>query len=193
VAGICGALVAVTRPNGVLIAVPVVVAYLAAHGWRPRQVRPDVLWLSLIPAGLLAYLLALLPVTGRLLAPLEIQAAWGKISATPWETLFEPRYPFPVTTAVERLLVIALLVVAVRAFWLLRDKSHAAYAALFLATPLFTGVLNSQARYAAPLFPLFVALAILGRRPRTDWAIRIVFGVGLVAAFAAWCQFYWVG
>ena len=192
-AGAAGGLLALARPNGVLVLVPLVVAYLAACDWHPRRARADALWLLLVPAGLLSYMLALLPITGDLMAPFAIQSAWGKISALPWETLFEPRYPFPVTTPVERWLVIGLLVVAVRAFWLLRDRSHAVYAAVMLLPPLFTGVLNSQARYAAPLFPLFVALAVMGERPRTDWTIRIAFAAGLAVAFAAWCRYYWVG
>jgi hypothetical protein len=192
-AGIAGGLLALARPNGVVILVPLLVAYLAARDWQPRRVRPDALWLLLIPAGLLAYLAALLPVTGDLLAPLRIQSAWGKVSSLPWETLLDPRYPYPVTTAVERWVVIGLLVVAVRSFRLLRDRSHSVYAAVMLMPSLFTGVLNSQARYAAPIFSLFVALAVLGERPRTDRVIRIVFGAGLLVAFLAWCQFYWVG
>jgi hypothetical protein len=193
-AGAAGGLLALTRPNGVLVAVPLAVAYLAARDWKPRAVRADALWLLLVPAGLLSYLAALLPLTGDPLAPLTAQKAWGKILSTPWETLFEPRYPFPVTTEVERWLVVALVALAVRALWLLRDRSHAVYGLLFLAPPLFTGVLNSQARYAAPVFPLFVALAVLVEdKPRTDWAIRAVFAAGLLVAFAAWCQLYWVG
>ena len=192
-AGAAGGLLALARPNGVLVLAPLLAAYLASRDWQPRRVRTDVLWLLLTPAGLVSYMVALLPITGDLLAPIRIQAAWGKISSLPWETLFEPRYPFPVTTVVERWLVISLLVVAVRSFWLLRDKSQCVYAAVMLLPPLFSGVLNSQARYAAPLFPLFVALAVLGERPRTDWTIRILFGSGLVVAFVAWCQFYWVG
>lgn len=192
-AGVAGGLLALARPNGVLIAAPLAVAYLAARGWRVRQARADALWLLLVPLGLLAYMLALLPITGDVLAPLKIQAAWGKISSTPWATLFEPRYPFPVTTAIERWVVIGLLVVAVRSFWLLRDRSHAVYAAVFLLPPLFTGVLNSQARYAAPLFPLFVGLAVLGERRGVDLTIRAAFAAGLIAAFAAWTRFYWVG
>jgi hypothetical protein len=178
----------------VLVFVPLAVAYLAAREWKPRAVRADALWLLLVPAGLLAYMAALLPLTGDPLAPVTAQKAWGKILSTPWETLFAPRYPFPVTTEVERWLVIALLALAVRALWLLRDRSHALYGLLFLAPPLFTGVLNSQVRYAAPVFPLFVALAVLMEdRPRTDWTIRAVFAAGLLVAFAAWCQLWWVG
>lgn len=192
-AGLLGGLLAVTRPNGVLIAAPLAVAYLAACDWRPRRIRADVAWLLLVPGGLVAYMAALLPITGDLLAPMRIQSAWGKISSSPWETLFEPRYPFPVTTAVERVVILGLLLVAVRAFWLLRDRTLAVYSAVFLAAPLFTGVLNSQARYAAPLFPLFVAMARLTERRGTGILVAGVLGSLLVVAFAAWCQFFWIG
>jgi hypothetical protein len=192
-AGVLGGLLALTRPNGVLIAAPLAFAYLAARRWRLRHVGPEVGWLLLVPAGLLGYMVALLPITGDLLAPVKIQAAWGKVTSAPWDTLLEPRYPYPVTTAVERVIIVVLLVLAVRAFWLLRDRSHAVYAAVFLAAPLFTGVLNSQARYAAPLFPLFAALAHITGRRRTEIAVAALLAVAQAAAFAAWCQLYWVG
>jgi hypothetical protein len=192
-AGLLGGLLAVTRPNGVLIAVPLAFAYLAARDWQPRRIGPDAGWLLLVPAGLLAYMLALLPITGDLLAPVKIQAAWGKIAATPWDTLFDPRYPFPYTTAIERWVILALLVVAARSFWLLKERTHAVYAAVFLAAPLFTGVLDSQARYAAPLFPLFAALARMSESDRADRLLKALSGALLAVAFAAWCRFYWVG
>lgn len=192
-AGLLGGLLALTRPNGVMIVAPLAFAYMAARAWDPKRVRADAAWLLLPPAALLGYMVALLPITGDLLAPVKIQAAWGKVTVPPWETLLEPRYAFPVTTEVERVLVIALIVVAVRAFLVLRDRSLAVYAAVFLAAPLFTGVLNSQARYAAPLFPLFAALAHMSSRPRTGVVVAVLLGALQVVAFAAWCRFYWVG
>jgi hypothetical protein len=192
-AGLLGGLLALTRPNGVLIAIPLAFAYLADKRWRLRRVHADAGWLLLVPGGLAAYAAALYPVTGDLLAPVKIQAAWGKVTVAPWDTLLDPRYPFPYTTAIERVMILALIVIAVRAFWLLADRSHAVYAAAFLAAPLFTGVLNSQARYAAPLFPLFVATAYLAHRRRTSLVLVGVLGALQVVAFAAWCQFYWVG
>jgi hypothetical protein len=192
-AGILGGLLAVTRPNGVLIAVPLAFSYLADRQWQPRRVGIGGAWLLLVPGALLAYMVALLPITGDLLAPFKVQAAWGKITASPWETLFTPRYPYPITTDVERAVILLLLILAVRSFWLLRERSHAVYAALFLVAPLFTGVLNSQARYAAPLFPLFATLAYVTRRRRTAIWVGVVLAGLQIVAFAAWCQLYWVG
>jgi hypothetical protein len=192
-AGILGGLLALTRPNGVLLVVPLAFSYLASRGWRLRRAGADVAWLLLLPAGVLAYMAALLPVTGDLLAPFKIQAAWGKITSAPWDTLLDPRYPYPVTTDVERVVIIALLILAARSFWVLRDRSHALYAAVFLVAPLFTGVLNSQARYAAPLFPLFATMSRLSDRRRTRIVVCVLLAGLQIVAFAAWCQLYWIG
>jgi hypothetical protein len=192
-AGFLGGLAALTRPNGVLVLVPLLWGYLSSRSWKLRRVRWDVAWLALVPAGLLSFLVGIRGITGDLLAPLRVQAAWGKISSTPWETIFQPLYPYPVVTPIERLLVLALLVVAVFAFRLLRDRSLAVYALVMLLPPLFTGVLNSSARYAAVVFPLFMTLAVVGGTRRVDLFIKTISLALLVTAMAAWTRFYWVG
>jgi hypothetical protein len=192
-AGLLGGLAALTRPNGVLVLVPLLWGYLSSRGWKLRRVRWDVAWLAFVPAGLLSFLVGIRGITGDLLAPLRIQWAWGKTSSTPWETIFRPLYPYPVVTPIERLLVLAVLVLAVLAFRLLRDRSLAVYALVMLLPPLFTGVLNSSARYAAVVFPLFMTLAVVGEARRVDLFIKMISLALLVAAMAAWTRFYWVG
>ncbi len=192
-AGLLGGFAALTRPNGVLVLVPLLWAYLSHRGWKLRRIRWDVAWLALVPAGLLSFLVGIRDITGDLLTPLRIQVAWGKLSSAPWETIFRPLYPYPVVTPVERLLMLALLVVAILGFRRLRDRGLALYALVMLLAPLFTGVLNSSARYAAVVFPLFMTLAVLGETRRVDFLIKMTSLSLLVAAMAAWSRFYWVG
>jgi hypothetical protein len=67
-AGALGALASATRPNGVLIAVPLLMIYLqgrdaprwGVRNWfARRRVRLSIMWLALVPAGLGAYMLYL--------------------------------------------------------------------------------------------------------------------------------------
>jgi len=41
--------------------------------------------------------------------------------------------------------------------------------------PLSSGLLQSQDRYALVVFPMFIALAMLGKSERVDTTIRFVF------------------
>ena len=58
-AGALGGLGAMTRSAGVLLLVPLVILYFWDTGslrqWPSRRPRPDVLWLALVPCGLVAY------------------------------------------------------------------------------------------------------------------------------------------
>jgi len=68
-AGACGALAAMARLNGVVIAVPLVVLYLQSTR-SGRRLRPEAAWLLLVPLGTLAYL-AYMGAHGDWLAPLH--------------------------------------------------------------------------------------------------------------------------
>jgi Mannosyltransferase (PIG-V) len=94
-AGLLGGLAAATRNTGVLLLVPLVLLYLygprGEHavwgeraGWRERlrprfQVRYDVLWLALVPAGLGAFMLYLAVSQGDALASVHAtQGTWHR-------------------------------------------------------------------------------------------------------------------
>lgn len=61
-----------------------------AAGWRPRyRVRPDILWLALVPAGVLFYMLYLgLSGTGALAFVATQRDYWGHVFSFPWTTVW---------------------------------------------------------------------------------------------------------
>jgi hypothetical protein len=97
-AGLCGGATAATRSLGALILVPLVLIYLLGPRgagsqakrylglrWRNRDdhprnypLRPDVLWLLLVPAGVLAYMAYLWIDTGDAWRFGAAQALWGR-------------------------------------------------------------------------------------------------------------------
>jgi Mannosyltransferase (PIG-V) len=79
-AGLCGALAAATRSNGILLVAPLGMIYLYGprdrsplpncSWWRPRYaIKREIAWLALVPAGLAAYLGYLLIAHDAPLAP----------------------------------------------------------------------------------------------------------------------------
>ncbi len=200
-AGALGALAAATRSAGVVLLVPALMLYLygpredrlrgrARAGiarLRPRyRLRADAAWLALIPAGALAFPLALAARGGDPLAPLRAQQLWGRHFAGPfvavWDGLraaFEgarqllsmqsghvyfPAAPGSPTVAAEHnlmllaflALAVPLLVAALRRLPL----AYGAYALVALALPLSDPVpgqpLMSLPRFLLVLFPLAI-------------------------------------
>jgi hypothetical protein len=193
-AGALGLLAATTRSAGVLLLVPLAMIYLWDAG-RPRlrtmrPLRPDALWLALVPLGLLAYC-GLLALGGHdPLAPFQAQEVWFRTFAGPfggaWDALVaavqgarqllsgarEPVYftaaggdPFVVARHNIELFVWLVLTLAALAGVLRRlPAAYGAYVVAALALPLSYPVgpqpLMSLPRFVAVLFPLAIWLAL---------------------------------
>jgi hypothetical protein len=170
-AGLLGFLVALTRPNGVLIAVPL---GLLALGGRPRlpELLRRALAVALVPAGLAAHSAFAWRVTGDPLGWLHAQNAWGyTLGNRPWVELMkvldglerhgaygyflsDPLAPYYFLHGAVALAMIAL----VPAVFLRLGPALGAYVALALYVPLTGNALEGIGRYAATLFPVFMLL-----------------------------------
>jgi hypothetical protein len=183
-AGLAGALAALTRNLGVLLAAPLAVE--AAHqAWerRPRRLDPQSLW-ALGPAlGLGSYLWFCHRLTGDWLAPIHQQAGWQRELATPWWTLGEASrdaYRFVGIYAggyhlMDWLIAVPVLLAAVACMKRLRP-SFPAYVWAMLLPPLFfvfrARPLMSFPRFALVAFPIFWVFARWSeRRGRRELAL----------------------
>ena len=192
VACLLGGLLSLARPPGVLIGVPLLWMYLESIGWSPTRLRPDVLWFALIPAGLLSFLLYARRMTGDFLAPVRAQSGWQKTLTAPWATFLYPTGGDPYVTAVEQVLTVLFVALSVWSLFKLPSAGYGIYALLLIIPPLTSGTLLSTSRYYLVVFPAFVVLALLGRRPFVDDIIKIIFFGLQIAFMVAWSSLYWV-
>ena len=206
-AGLLGALGAAERNSGVMLVVPLALLFLygpradrppgpaagrpgTSAGWRPllprHRIEPQIAWIALVPAGLLAYLGYLALSLGDGLAPLHAQTLWfhhfagpfgavwdGAVAAwaglrqlihgSPLPVYFTAAGGNPFTVAGLNLVLFAFLVLGVFAIiGTLRRLpiAYGAYVLAALALPLSDPVkpqpLASLPRYEVVLFPLFM-------------------------------------
>jgi hypothetical protein len=188
-AAVCAAAAALARPEGVLVALPVL-----ASAWRQRHAlsplrRGLALGAVLAPAAALAsYPVYLGSVLHDPLAWSQAEHAWGrKFSPLGFaDTLVHlPQAlagrPWLARDAVCFTVYVVLLVAARRAgastAWLIG-------AAAMVTVPLFSGSFESIGRFGLLALPVFWGLAWVGRTPPADRAIRaasLVLLVGLTA------------
>jgi len=189
-AGLLGALASATRVTGVLLLPALAVLYWETY--RTLRPRLNFLPLLLIPSGLVAFMAFLFAATGNALAFKDITVAWGRQPTFFLTPLF--RYlADPLTLALPwdfRLLNFLGAVFALAGGLLLvkwRRWSLAFYALASTFVALTSGILQSQARYAAVVFPAFLALGVLGRRAGLDQAWRAVSLILFVLMTVLYC------
>ena len=193
-AGVAGALLTLTRPLGLLVAVPLAWEYAAAANWNVRKLRWDVLWLGLVPVAFLLYCYWQYTLTGDFLATIHTRQAWSRTFAWPWQTLLHPLAMAGITYMIplEQILTGLFIAGSVAALWQLASPGLGVWALLMIAPPLFTGQLTSTARYYAVVLPVFIVAARLGRRPLVDRALTVLMAMTQAVLFFLWCRFYWV-
>lgn len=187
-AGMLGLLLALTRPGGVLVAVPLAWIALGQAGRR----LPALAAAALPGLGLLLHAGLLWRLTGDPLALFHAQAAWGRSLATPWQTLSHPRDFHAWLGPIE---AVSLGLAAVLSAWLLARRETrplGVWGLVSLAPVVLSGTLLSSTRFAAVIFPMFLALAILGRRGAVDRALMIGFSFAQAVLFLFWSRFFWV-
>jgi Mannosyltransferase (PIG-V) len=185
-AGILGGLATITRPNGILIGIPLLIFALTG---RPslRTLSRRLAALSLVPLALAGYSAYVYTLSGNPLGWLDTQRHWGYslsrlphrhllsgLSAIEQEGLYAwfLRYdtaPFDFFYVIVALIFLALVPGIVRRFgWGL-----GLYVLVSLLIPLSGNALIGIGRYASVLFPAFMLVSTVGS-PRVFEAILIV-------------------
>lgn len=187
VAGLLGALASATRVTGIFILPALMVLYWQTFGgdwrrqesWRRAVWRKEVLSLGLVPLGIGGFMIYLYKITGNPLAFKDILSTWGRGTGFFVVTLFEYlKDPLLIASPWDfRLINFTGAVLAiVCGVWLLkwRQWTLGVYTLVCVLAALSSLILQSQARYAMVLFPMFLVLAKAGERPRVDQTIRTI-------------------
>ncbi len=194
-AGVLGALAALTRPNGVLVAVPLLV--LAVAG-RPRlaELARRAAAVALVPLGLAGFCAFAWWLSGDPLGWLHAQARWGyAVGNRPWAELVrlldgleshglygylfsDPLAPYYLVHALVALVFVALT----PAVFTRLGPALGAYVAVSLYVPLTGNALEGIGRYAATLFPVFMLVGTVRSRQLHE---AILVGSALVLSLLA--------
>lgn len=188
-AGLCGALLSATRTLGVLIALPLCFEYLQSIRFKPRNIRPNSLFLLLVPLGLLGFSIYSYRMTGDFLYFKTNQAAWGREILNPMVVLWnglrqglaEGSSKKLIETSFGALTVIMLMFGYKKigfSYWLLGMYS--------IIIPLAAGI-DSIPRYTLPIFPLFIVFASISRNKAWDDGLTLFLGFLQGCLMLYWC------
>jgi mannosyltransferase PIG-V len=204
-AGVWGALATLTRPNGVLIAVPL--AVLACRE-RPsiRQVVRRGVALAPIPIALAGFCAYVFLLTGSPFGWMSAQAHWGySLGHPPWQQLQRVtatfiengpyEYFFTTDIAAFELLQAATALMFLALTPLIFRRLGAAmgtYVLVSLLIPLSSNTLEGLGRYSLVLFPAFflVAAGVTARMHEVVVIVSLVFRTLLVCLFVTWQPIY---
>ena len=177
-AGLFGAIASGTRGLGVLLLPVLALMYLLKY--RRQWLQPRGLWLMLVPAGLVSFMIYLYWITGNAFAFKDILQAWhrhpsmfyvplGDFLNAPW--ILFAGWDFKIVNFAVA--VVACLCGMV----LLRDRKYVLglWVILCELVSLSSTLLQSQARYATVLFPVFFVLAQAAEDDLTDRTLSYVF------------------
>jgi hypothetical protein len=201
-AGLFGALAALTRPNGILVAVPL--GLLALAGRPPLAVLARrAAALALVPIGFGAFCAFAYRLSGDPLGWLRAQARWGyTVGNRPWVELMrlldglerhgpygyflsDPLAPY---YFLHGLVALAFVVLTPAVFTRV-GPALGAYVAVSLYVPLTGNALEGVGRYAATLFPAFMLLGTIRSR-RLHEAILIGSALALSLLASLFAGFY---
>lgn len=219
---ILGALATLTRSAGLLVLVPLAIMYLKDREWDWRSLRPDALYLLLVPLGLGVWMLYLYLKFGDPWLFTQAQHYWLREFTFPLEGLYQgfkatisgidkvvstpDASYFPIIDRDPRLwatydimnfgFAITFLGLSIAAFWRL-PLAYASYALVVLLLPLSypssTVPLFSMPRFVLTAFPVFILLALWGKERRwVDLTVTVTSLVFLGLLAAKFVTWTWV-
>jgi len=164
----------------------------AAVALRPRyRLRRDVLWLALLPAGVVVFAGSLALSGGEALAPLKAEhEVWGRQLVGPIVALWDAFHHPHVTTFVFLLAAVPAVVGVLRRLPLAYGLYVLAAIAVAISSPAKGDPLLSLPRFLVVLFPLGMWLAVwLTEHPRLRLPFLMLSALAMavfVARFATW-------
>jgi len=175
-------LAGLTRLHGTLLIVPLAYEYWRQHKFSLRNIRADVLSVLGAPLGVMTFMGYLGLRFSQPTAYFQVQGLFfqrkmapGAFPAFPGTTLANYLQDFlrnpPSTESVLEIGVLILFLVLTLEAWVRLPRVYGVYMLTLALFTLTSGDLNGMPRYITPVFPMYMALGLMGRR---TWADRVI-------------------
>lgn len=206
-AGAIGFVAGLTRLHGALLVAPLGYEYLRQQRWQWRSLfRPAIIGVIGAPLGVLAFNLYLNATFGQpagYFSPyFEVQTLFFKGSRAeafptfPLTTFFNYLGGLltgaPSTEGVAVMGALILLLILTVEVWACLPRLYGVYLLTVALFSLVGGDLISLPRFVLPMFPGFMALALIGKRPALDRAILIVSALLQGVLALLFTKGYWI-
>jgi hypothetical protein len=192
IASLLGSCLALTRPQGILIMIPLAWYYLAAYQWKVKALRFNIAWLGLIPTALALHFLYLHSITGSYWAPVLSQMAWGRggslfldiqqLLASSGADVFK----------IETLIWVIVFIMSLWGIKRLPSPGLGIFTLAMLIMPVATGSVLSIGRFILVIFPVFILLSDLIRSPFLRKVVLSISFCIQVLYFLGWVNYYWI-
>lgn len=198
--GLFGAVAVVTRSPGIVMAAPLGLEYLRQRQFKLTRISWDIFAIALPPIALGGFLWFMQWRFGNAFATRDAQFAWagpGGGLSWPWTTAAE-FFKGPITMHGGRhsMIDFAFTVFCFGLCVVSTIRLPMIYAAFGWACLFFTigwGSFAGMSRYSLAIFPIFVVLALAGRKPTVD-RFYLTISTGLAALFMMlFAHWDWVG
>lgn len=193
-AGALAAAAALCRAPGVLLIIPLALEYFSQKSFQWRQIRPDCLSLTIAPIALAGHVTFLRWRFGdwNIISQAQAVKAWNRHFTLPWNTLLHSFQSMNSGRgAWEFFFTIALLGLAIFACFRLRP-SYAVYGVVSLLFITSWGALTSVPRFGIVIFPIIMALALLGDNKAFNRAYLVFSAILAAVAMVIFSQCGWV-
>lgn len=188
-AGAIGFVAGLARLHGALLIAPLAYEYLRQNRWQWRSIfRPQIIGVLGAPLGVLAFNLYLNAAFGQ---PAGYFSPYFEVQTLFFKGVRAEAFPtFPLTTffnylggllngapsteSVAVMGALILLMILTVEVWARLPRVYGVYMLTVTLFSLVGGDLISMPRFVLPMFPGFMALALLGQRPALDRAILIL-------------------
>lgn len=164
ISGILGYFLALTRPQGVLIIIPLLIIYFRQINNNLKNIKLNIIYTTFVPLGLLTYAIFNYFLTGDLLAYVDSKHQdWGHRLSNPILILFASMFS---STGFIIIFLPSLLILLIQYFGYQKRRIQFEYfilGILFLIAPLLNGfaAATSIPRHISIIFPIFIVLSQL--------------------------------
>jgi len=182
ISGILGMLSAMTRVTGILILPVLLIEYLHQKNFKKENIKYDIMWIFVISLGFLVYLIINFITYDNPFKFMEIQKDhWGMKLSFPLKGFLHAYSSIGHDSAnymlnqgwMQMFFAILGLALTVYSFFRLR-LSYSLYCSINWLVFTSTSFWISVPRFTLTLFPIFIVLALLGRRKEINYAIIFI-------------------